>query len=250
MELLGLVGHAIRATMTEKSASVLFVVFTACAQQLQLSPGGVITGSLRGDDGTAISGAYVGLHLLRPYPPGRLRATEWFATSGAGGSFRFDVPYFGQYRLCAQVPNSTWLNPCEWGLQPPVTSLSSAQKSVSLTMVVKRGVAIPIRVDDPGQLLKLHEGKTAGAHLLMGVPSDSFVFHPATMVSTDANGRNLQVVIPFDAPIKLVVSSAFFRLADAAGQPLARPGSTAIPVTAPSGRQPPVLRLVVTGSAK
>src|SRR5580704_8971513 len=76
----------------------------------------------------------------------------------------------------------------------------------------EKGVAVPIRVDDPGLSLSQNEGKTPGAHLLLGVATDALTFHPASVVSTDALGRNQQIVIPFNMPVKLVVNSAFFKL--------------------------------------
>jgi hypothetical protein len=189
----------------------------------------------------------VTLYRIPPYPPGRLRKTEWVATSKDAGSFRFDALYYGPYRLCAQVPGSAWLNPCEWGLRPETATLSIANQSPSVTIILKKGVAVPIRVDDPGRSLSQYEGKTPGAHLLLGVSNDALVFHPAQLTSEDSNGRNHQIVIPFDAPVKLVVSSFFFQLSDASGIPLPRTGSVAIPVTVPTGQQPVPIKLTVTG---
>lgn len=227
-----------------------FVLACACgAQQARVGPGGVITGALRGDDGTPIVGANVTLYLLEPFPPGHVRATQWVLASGAGGSFRFDVPYYAQYRLCAQAPNTAWLNPCEWGLQPPATLLSAAVRSQTVTVVMRKGAAVPIRVDDAGRLLAHNEGKTPGAHLLLGVSSEAHVFHQARVVSEDATGRNYQITVPFDVSVNLIINSAFFKLSDAAGQPLARTGSAMVPVTVRSGQQPAVVRLTVAGSA-
>src|SRR5262245_16699612 len=90
-----------------------------------------VTGNLLGDDGTGIVGGYLSLQRLTLHPAVKPAQSEWTAVSGAGGAFRFDGPTEGKYRLCAQVPTSAWLNPCEWGLQPPMVSLPSAQPIVS-----------------------------------------------------------------------------------------------------------------------
>src|SRR5258708_35055275 len=154
--------------------ALLLLYLPVCpAQQTRLTTGGGITGVLRGDDGTAIVGAIVELQRRPPFPPGRSVRTEWSTQSGAGGTFSFDGLYGGPYRLCAQVPGSTWLNPCEWGLQPPAVSLSTTQPSASVTMVMKKGAAVPIRVDDPGRWLAQHKGKTPGAHVLLHVGDDA-----------------------------------------------------------------------------
>jgi hypothetical protein len=227
--------------------ALLFIFAASClAQQSRLNFTGAITGALAGDDGTALIGAHVTLHLLPPYPPGRLRQTDWAAVSGAEGSFRFVGLSEGRYQLCAQVLQSTWLNPCEWGLRPPTVSLSSAQPTAGVTMVLAKGAAVPIRIEDPGQLLSQNEGKTPGAHLLLGVPNDALVFCPASVVSRDATGRNHQIVVPFDSTVKLVVYSSFFRLSDAVGIPLPRT-AVHIPVLVPRGRPPTPVALKVTG---
>jgi hypothetical protein len=168
---------------------------------------------------------------------------------GPGGSFHFDGLNDGKYRLCAQVPNSVWLNPCEWGLQPPVVTLSTAEPTTSVTMILKKGAAVPIRIDDPGQLLSLNEGRTPGAHLLVGVGNDAFVFRPAPVLPPGTSGATRQIVIPFNSPVKLVVYSSFFHLSDANGVPLPRTGA-AIPVLVPLGTQPAIIKLTVTGGSR
>src|SRR5689334_13818221 len=98
-ELLGLVGHQIIGSTYMKGFLLLLLSLSiSYAQQAQPGPGGVITGVLRGDNGAAIIGAYVSLHLLPPYPLGRERAREWFTTTAGGGAFRFNAPYYGRYR--------------------------------------------------------------------------------------------------------------------------------------------------------
>jgi hypothetical protein len=115
-------------------------------------------------------------------------------------------------------------------------------------MVLKKGVALPIRIDDPGRLLSQNEGKRPGAHLLLGVPTDSLTFHPAVLVSQDANGRNHQIVVPFNAAVKVVASSSYFRLGDAAGMPLAR-AAVHIPAFVQLGQVPATITLRVIGGS-
>lgn len=105
---------------------------------------------------------------------------------------------------------------------------------------------MPIRVNDPAQLLPQNEGKTPGAHLLIGLANDGGVFRPAPVTSQDAAGRNQQIVIPFGRPVSVSVYSSFFQLAGANGIALPRTGAI-IPVTASVGQQAPIITLVVTG---
>lgn len=237
--------------MIMKKILLVFICALAChAQQTSNSPSGSINGILRGEDGTPIGGASISLHLASPPPSGKLPNLPSSAKSGADGSFSFGSLHAGPYRVCAQAPRTVWLNPCDWGLQVPAAALTATQKSVNLAVTMGKGVALPIRVDDPSQLLSNNEGKTPGAHLLIGVASDALVFHHATLVSTDSAGRNYEIVIPFGVPVKLVVNGGFFLLGDTLGQALSRTSSTLIPVTVPAGQQPSTIRLAVTGTAR
>jgi hypothetical protein len=127
-------------------------------------------------------------------------------------------------------------------------SLSPNQSAPNVNVVLKKGALITVHVIDSAQSLSSNEGKTQGAHLLLGVSSDAMVFRSAGIVSQDASGRNYQFLIPFDRTVILSVASAFFHLADAAGRPL--PKSGLIPVLVPTGQQPPMLVLMVAGVAK
>ncbi|MDQ6759795.1 MAG: carboxypeptidase-like regulatory domain-containing protein [Acidobacteriota bacterium] len=233
-----------------RKLSVLLICIVPClAQQSRLGFKGVVTGSLRGDDGTGIVGASVILQLLPPYPKSRLLKTEWTAVTGSGGLFRFDKLNDGKYRVCAQAPNSTWLNPCEWGLQPPTVSLSFVQPTTTIAMTLKKGVSVPIRIDDPGQFLSQNEGRTPGGHLLVGFGNDALVFRPIPVLPPGTNGTNRQIVIPFNSLVKLVVFSSFFQLSDTNGLPLAK-SAGAIPILVPSGTEPALIKLTVTGASR
>ena len=235
--------------MVEKVVVSLVCLGICSAQQTSSLPGGTISGILKGDEGTLAVGGNL---LLRRTPTPSLakrNRNEWNTTSGSQGAFRFDLLPPGQYTLCAQVPGSGWMNPCEWGLDPPppIVTISGQQRSISVTMVMRKGVTVPIRVEDPGRLLEQHEGKTPGAFLLLGVFSDASVFHPAPVISKDASGRNHEIVVPHDTPVKIIVTSSFFQLNDAAGRQLSRTGPAEIPVTVPLGQTASTIRLVVTG---
>ena len=233
-----------------RKLSIACICLMPClAQQTRLNYSGVITGTLRGDDGTAIVGGHVSLALLPPHAK-RLRQTDWATTSGAGGAFQFRGLDDGRYRLCAQAPKSSWLNPCEWGSPPLIIMLSRTEPIINMTLEMKKGAAVPIRLDDPGELLSQHEAKTRGAYLLMGVGNSAFAFIPAAVVSRDAKGRTHQILIPFNTLTRLMVYSPFFQLTDSVGMSLPRTQNVAIPVTILTGQQPPTITLRVTGGGQ
>ena len=227
--------------------ALLTVCVAVCqAQQPLLVSGGAIAGMLRGDDGSILAGG--NLTLTRTGPPlPRVRSNSWRTASGAAGEFRFEGLPDGQFSLCAQVPSGVWLNPCEWGPRPPVVSISRGQRPADIVMELKRGVFVPIRIDDPSGTLLRNEGKTAAAHLLLGLNRENFVFYPAFLVSQDSTGKNYGIHVPFGARLNLVVSSSFFQLSDSVGIPLSKSGSTSIPLIVPTGQTPNAIKLIVTG---
>jgi hypothetical protein len=231
--------------MRRLSLSLIWVI-PCLAQQPRLNFTGEITGNLAGEDGTTIVGGYVSLRRLPPHPP-RSRQTSWTAVTATGGTFRFAGLNDGSYQLCAQFPKSNWLNPCEWGPPPEIVALSATQGFAAVTLVMKKAAVVPIRLEDPGQLLAQHEVKTPGAQMLIGVANDSRWFRPAVVTSRDAGAKNYEVLIPFNSTVNLSVYSPYFQLADSAGVPLPRTRAALIPVGVPSGQQPAIVRLRVTG---
>ena len=192
----------------------------------------------------------MGLYRVPGSSTGRLRRVEWSALSDAEGSFRFDGVGQGLYRLCGSAPSGAWLDPCDWGLPLTTTDLSFAQNTADVTMTLRRGATVPVRIDDPGQFLSQSGAKTPGAGLLLGFATDSSLFHTLPLTSADQTGRNYQIVIPFDTTVKLIITSSHLQIADAAGLMLPVGVTSQIAVTVPSGAQPPLLRFVVTGGAK
>ena len=123
---------------------VAFVCLAPClAQQGVVRFTGQILGNLKGEDGTPVAGGFVSLALLPPQ-------TTWTADPSAGGNFQFRGLVDGRYRLCTQAPKSTWLSLCEWGLQPALVTLPTAQPVATVSIIGKKGVALPIRVEGPG----------------------------------------------------------------------------------------------------
>jgi hypothetical protein len=232
--------------MKRKWLAALIFLVPAAAQQAPLYFSGAIEGSVQGNDGSTIAGALLSLQLQPPYVQSRYLRFEWVATSGPDGSFQFTGLGAGAYKLCGYAPHGAWLNPCAWGLQPPTATLSGAQPTAAIKLTLNKGAVVPIRINDPAQLLPQYEGKSPGSDVLIGVANDARVFMPAQAVSQDTGGENLQVVIPFGSTVNLLVFAPQFQLSSAT-VPLPAQASTTIPVAVPSGLQPATITLQVTG---
>jgi hypothetical protein len=220
----------------------------SCLAQSRVSGTGFITGAVKGEDGSAIAGAQIALYLRSPqFLSARHVRTTWNTVTDAVATFRVEGLSQGEYRICVEVPESTWLNQCEWGIESAAfVSISAGQPTASIEVTLKRGVAVPIRIDDPDRLLSTHEGKTRGAHLMLGVANDARVFRSAKHVSQDVSGQDMHVIIPFNRAIKLVVYSSFFRL-NYAGEELSRSVGRHIPLFVAAGAKAPPIILKIDG---
>jgi len=163
--------------------------------------------------------------------------------TAADGTFSVDNLEAGTYLLCAQVLKGTLINPCQWTTTLPHATLASAAAITSITLTMRPGYRLPIRVDDTQGLLNAHEGKTPGAHLLIGVHG-GYHFEPADTDSADSSGRNLSVLVPFDVPVGVTVQSGFFKVQDAGGNAIK---NAALPATVNSAAPSSRLTIKITG---
>jgi hypothetical protein len=107
---------------------------------------------------------------------------------------------------------------------------------------------VPIRIDDAGQLLAQHEGKTPGAGLLLTVSSPGFFFRLVPLASRDSSGRNYQIVVPFNTALTLVVHPSFYHVSSASNIPLSQTMSTKIPLLIATGQQVPPIKFTISGA--
>jgi hypothetical protein len=214
----------------------------------RIGDAGSLAGSVRGADGSIIAGV-----VTASREPGlvvsRLARTSASTAILPDGTFQFPPLADGAYRICVQAPGTAWLNSCEWGQDGNIASVSaSKQPSGKVSIVLRKGALVTVRVNDPSQVLGGHEGKTPGAHLLIGVNTDSRFFREATITSKQAASRTYQVLIPFDRNVNLSVASALFQLKDETSRALP-PFGNLIPVFVASGQAARTVVLNVGGIA-
>lgn len=73
-------------------------------------------------------------------------------------------------------------------------------------IALKKGAEVTAQVNDVSQLLPMHEGKTAGAHWLMGVSVDGNHF---AACGIDVAGF-ARTQLPFDRSLKLIDGRSLF----------------------------------------
>jgi hypothetical protein len=230
--------------------TLALLAFIGLAQQPQPFNGSV-SGTVAGEDGTAIVGATIALRLAPPTTSRMVRQqTNWATVTVTGGAFQLAGLPQGVYSVCPHLDNSTWLSPCEWNFPTPLATISSSNPNPTVTITLKRGVAVPVRIDDPGQFLPQNEGATPRAGLLLMLSGPGLFFRLVPLVSQDSTGRSYQIVVPPNTPLTLLVQSSFYHLNDATGTALSQGGSTKIPILVTSGQQlPPITFTIASAQA-
>lgn len=210
-------------------------LLATCAASGQLAPPsatptvstGAISGSVRGEDGIALAGAVInyrrvpkllpqGQHFVQV--PGELNVSDKLLTD-VTGAFAAQALPAGDYIVCVDVPAQAYLDPCKWAATPRVTV--SANAIASASFVLKKGVFLNVRVNDPQGLLPRGDSPILGGqNLEIGVIFGNGGFHGVVNTGTDKDGRDHQLAIPASVPLWLWVYSRFVNLTDPKGAPI------------------------------
>jgi len=206
-------------------AAILFVALTGFSAVALAQNGAIVFGKVRTSTGAALGGAWVSIvwDPVNPAspPPAQIPGTP----ARPDGSFSFVNLNAGTYHFCAKIPGSTWLDPCDWNATRISVTVKAGQVAQGVVIPMQRGTALPIRLNDPYQLLAQYQAtKTPGAHVLVGVTTVNGGFRPAAKVSQDAGGQTHQIVVPADTQLKIVTTSGFFKLSDSQGNDVAAQG--------------------------
>ena len=223
-----------RTTPTERLVvlvlSALVVPAAMQAQQNAGSPAAAqrVAGRVVDHTGAPLVNARV---KITPLMPGLGRGN---AASGADGSFAVPGLAAGIYQICADLPGQELLDPCLWHRTPiPVTVRDQPLPAVSVQL--KRGAALTIRVNDAKKLLADAE-RTGSGHLLVGVWTATGVFVPAHVTAEDHTGRTYALTMPVGVSAKVSITPNGMKLQDAAGKLQQAGASVAVNVPA-SGQE-------------
>lgn len=199
----------------------------------QPSATGALQGAVRDEQGNSVAGVSVSYSRIAKFTPGPhgqpllVPGETVFnsqALSDAQGAFQLAAAPVGDYILCAEIQSAAYLNPCKWGSPARVTIGTSAVAST--TLVLKKGVFLKVRINDPmGLLPKTNPGPLHAGGINVGVKFRSGAYVGAQNTGLDSGGRDYQVAIPSDEPVNLWLFSADVALQDAAGKAVDNKGS-------------------------
>jgi len=204
------------------------------------------TGQLRGTVTTQIGSPVARAFVLATGTSGAAGGPQT-ARTASDGSFTYASLPVGAYRLCVQPIGDTVLDPCRWSTSPVTATVTSGQTTSIGPIKVTGGQSLKVKlIDDNGALgANQGQGKTPGAHVLVGVWSGG-LFHPMRLRNQDGNSWNHDIVVPFDTQLTLTVSSTAFALSDEKGVALPNTGES-VPIYIASGTTQAPIVLHVTG---
>jgi len=199
---------------------------------------GGISGTVVGDDGTAVVGAVIanGVGLSAS---GRVVAA-------ADGSFTISNLPPGTFSLCARPKGGGYLDPCTWS-DPLQVVVTAGKVTTGTQVIVAKGAVVSVRVNDPGLILSLvgTQPNVVTPHLLLHAMTPRGLLEPLVITETDALGREYQATIPFSVLVTIVVSGKQVLITDSAGNSLNAAG-TAITIQQAPNNPPTTITLQVS----
>lgn len=163
----------------------------------------------------------------------------------ANGSFSIRNLAAATYLVCVAVKGGAYLNPCHWSASPFTFTVAAGQAIHGAVVRIDPAQQVTVSISDPTGAFA-SEGKTPGAHLVLGARAPSGALLPPLLAASSASGRTYNLTIPFDSPTDVVIAPGAFALEDDSGKPVPK-GGKAVKVTAASGGAPPGLAFVLKG---
>ncbi|MFN7932154.1 MAG: carboxypeptidase-like regulatory domain-containing protein [Bryobacteraceae bacterium] len=204
-----------------------------CQSNGSVPLGAMVQGRVMSEEGKGIEGATVTVIRRPAEDVGSLPPPVLSAVTDGSGVFLLHGMAAGTYRLCAQVPFSELLNPCEWETSRTEVSVKVSETKSGLEIRMVKGHLVMVNVQDPGGYLSTHLGKTRGAGFLVSYKALNRPTRPILPRNRDKVGRQYVVAVPFDRQVRFQVHSRFFSVEDDAGRALDE--SREIPVQAAKG---------------
>jgi len=151
----------------------------------------------------------------------------------------------GQYVACAQTTTQGGLlDPCHWAASAPSFDVVAGKVTPNVDVVMPRGVALPVHLNDPQGLLKQVTGPV-DFDLEIHLVTSKGLHYSMPIQAQGPQGRDFGIAIPFDTALSIRVLSAHFAVSDdATGNPVAQAGISAL---VPSGAAAQQFSFTVTG---
>ena len=197
-------------------AGILGLLFTTYCSLLA----GTLVGRVYSEEGRPVDGVLVSVQPTQATASGLPRSQS---VTDVQGTFTVDVAD-GQYSVCVLSDSKGLLNSCEWSLDQSIVTVVSPFTQFKITL--KRGVTLRIRLNDPAKLVSTAVSAPAALAAAASSINASVSFivwdalghsHYVREVGGDDNGRNLELLVPSNASIRLSVQNHNVEVLDTTG---------------------------------
>jgi hypothetical protein len=132
------------------------------------------------------------------------------------GQFTISGLVGATYALCAQIPGSTYLDPCVWNETLPQVELKTGGKVNGVKLDLVKGVRLQLEVADTDQKLSSAENKN-GANLLVRVPRPHGPALDLRPISSTKGQRTYGVIVPEFVQMPVLVEGKGVSFSDESG---------------------------------
>ena len=160
-----------------------------------------LAGRVYSTDGRPVSGAWVSVQPTRATSAGLPRNQT---VTDVQGKFSFEIAE-GDYSVCVVGDHKGLLNSCEWDLDHSIVTVQSPLTQFKITL--KNGATMRIRLNDPSKALAKTSTAANDAMVTFIVWDALGHSHYAREVGGDDKGKNLELLVPPDAQLRLAVDS-------------------------------------------
>jgi hypothetical protein len=170
-----------------------------------------LSGKVIGSNGQPVGAALVTASRTSSVP-----WTSSRTSTAADGSFSFPSLNPGTYQFCVQVLAGGYLDPCDWSIAPPSTTIAAGSAVTGYQLNITAGSLLQIEVSDPNNIASAAASTSPPASLALGVHISRGIFKHAIFRSKDATGINhFDLTIPFDTPVSLEILNSNLQITQA-----------------------------------
>lgn len=214
------------SNVKRRNATALVMLLMA-ALSVEAQQNGTVNGAILETAKKGVGDAFVTLTTV-PNPAQReLRGIQLTAVTAKDGSYRFTNVPAGDYRICAQVPGTKLVNPCDWG-KPAVTVKVAAGATVDAgSLTLEEGYVLEVDVDDPQDLIALTKRRFQVGHLHFMVRGNGYTL-PLVPTPLKKIDSQYSYVVPFDTDLEVMGYYGGFLISDPDAKSKAKNGDTLV----------------------
>jgi len=195
------------------------VIICRCATLVVAQSSGSVRGKIVDENQQPITSAYI---IANPTSVGVPAAR---AAVSSDGSFVVSGLVAGTYSICVQAQDTSFLDPCHWG-NPPQVKVTAGQSVTLQPLSVLKGSQLQVRLNDPTQQLARAPDPKALRTVIMGIWNSSSLLYRPTLTSVDQGGREFQLSIPYNVPLRFFIVGPGLKMVDENGNAVLGKGST------------------------